>query len=226
MRKVFELGGFVAAVVLIAFGVGAIALSVNGRSTIHDNLAFQGIVGSPDMTPAAIKAEAASAKLDVNNIPIPSCSVAGKTVTNGSTARCFAQYMQIHALEASGGLTYAQMGRFLALSTAPKSATDGGGGTNDQKYAVLDPKTQQPLDNGRRNVWVTETALTTALNLSYTAQQISLFGLVVGIALLLSGIGFGVLAVGGALRNKETALEFLHKSKGSTRAAGTVVPTA
>jgi hypothetical protein len=41
-------------------------------------------------------------------------------------------------------------------------------------------------------VWVTETALTSALNLAYTASQISLFGIVVGIALLLSGIRAGL----------------------------------
>jgi len=38
------------------------------------------------------------------------------------------------------------------------------------------------------------------------ADQISLFGLMVGITLLLSGLGFGILAVGGALRNKESVL--------------------
>ena len=39
-----------------------------------------------------------------------------------------------------------------------------------------------------------------ALNTSYLAVRISLFGIVVGIALLLSGLGFGILAIGGALR--------------------------
>jgi hypothetical protein len=34
----------------------------------------------------------------------------------------------------------------------------------------------------------------------------SLFGIVVGIALLLSGFGFGILAVGGALRNEDSLL--------------------
>jgi len=43
------------------------------------------------------------------------------------------------------------------------------------------------------------------------ADQISLFGIVVGIALLLSGIGFGILAVGGALRSPETALTFFRR---------------
>ena len=33
------------------------------------------------------------------------------------------------------------------------------------------------------------------------AEQLALFGIVVGIALVLSGIGFLVLAIGGALRH-------------------------
>ena len=41
---------------------------------------------------------------------------------------------------------------------------------------------------------MTETALSTALNVSYMAEQLSLFSLVVGIALLLAGVGFVVLA--------------------------------
>jgi hypothetical protein len=52
-------------------------------------------------------------------------------------------------------------------------------------------------------VWVTETALATALNVSYMATQLSLFSLVVGIALLLAGVGFIVLAL-GALRSDPT----------------------
>jgi len=89
--------------------------------------------------------------------------------------------------------------------------TDGQGGTSDEKYALVDPKTKQFVDNGRRNLWVTETALSTALNTSYMADRLSLFGVVVGIALLLAGIGFAILAIGGALRNPETALAFLHR---------------
>jgi len=41
---------------------------------------------------------------------------------------------------------------------------------------------------------VTETALTTALNVSYMAERLSVFGLVVGIALLLTGVGLVILA--------------------------------
>jgi hypothetical protein len=170
------------------------------------------------MTPAAIAAEAKKAGLPAS-IQLPTVSVAGKQIDSGDRARAFASYMRIHALEATSGLTYAQMGRYAAKPGTPAKLTDGQGGTNDPKYALVDPKTKQPADNGRRNVWVTETALATALNTSYMADRLSVFGIVVGIALLLSGIGFAILAIGGALRNPETALAFLHRK---TRARGGV----
>jgi F0F1-type ATP synthase membrane subunit c/vacuolar-type H+-ATPase subunit K len=211
MRKFFEIGGVVAAAVLVAFGIAAIVMGFNGRSTVSHSLKQEYIVGSPDMTPAAITAEAKEAGLNVASLSIPSKSVANKPINSGERARTFAGYMRIHALEASGGLTYAQMGRFTAKPGTPKQFTDGHGATSIDKWALIDPKTKQPVDNGARNVWVTETALTTALNTSYMADQLSLFGIVVGVALLLSGLGFGILAIGGALRNPDTALTFLRK---------------
>ncbi len=198
MRKVFEIGGIVAAAVLVAFGVAAIVMGINGRSTVQSSLKLEQIVGSPDMTPTAITAEAKQAKLAT--FQVPSIAVAGKQINSGARARAFAGYMRIHTLEATGGLTYAQMGRYLAKPGAPAKFTDGHGGTSDTAYAATDPKTSQPLENGARNLWVTETALTTALNTSYMAEQLSLFGIVVGVALLLAGIGFAILAIGGALR--------------------------
>ena len=77
--------------------------------------------------------------------------------------------------------------------------TDFNGGTSDPKYAQIDPKTGQPASNGARNLWITETSLTTALNLAYAGSAISLFSTVVGIALVLSGIGFLILALSGAI---------------------------
>jgi hypothetical protein len=211
MRKLFQIGGFVAAAVLIAFGIGAIVMGVNGRNTVQDSLKQEYIVGSPDMTPALIKAEAKKAGLDVASLSLPTVSVAGKAIDNGTKARAFASYMRIHALEASGGLTYSQMGRFVAKPGTPAKFTDGHGATSDEKYALVDPKTQRSVDNGARNLWVTETALSTALNASYMAESLSLFGIVVGFALLLSGIGFVILAVGGTLKGVEPALYFFGK---------------
>jgi hypothetical protein len=88
------------------------------------------------------------------------------------------------------------MGIYEAKPGAPKAQLEPGGGTNNTDYAQTDPKTGQPVQNGARNVWVTETALSTALNVSYMATQLALFSLVVGIALLLTGVGFLVLALG------------------------------
>jgi hypothetical protein len=194
-RKLLEWGGIAAGVILIAFGIGAIVMGFSGRGTVADSLRAEKIVGSEDMTPALIKKEAADAGL--TGVSIPSCSVAGKSIDNGDKARCFASYMRIHALESTGGLTYAQMGRFQSKDGKPA-------GTNDAAAAAM-ASNGQPLSNDARNIWVTETALTTALNTSYMAQQLGLFGIVVGIALLLSGIGFAVLAVGGALRHRQLA---------------------
>ena len=212
MRKFFEIGGVVAAVVLIAFGIAAIVMGVNGLSTVRDSLKLEKIVGTPDMTPAAIKQEAKDAGLPAS-IKLPTVSVAGKPIDTGDRARAFATYMRIHALEATGGLTYAEMGRYTAKPGTPANLTDGQGGTSDPKWALTDPQTKQPVDNGKRSVWVTETALTTALNTSYMAEQLSIFGIVVGVALLLAGFGFGILAIGGALRNPETAFAFLRREK-------------
>jgi len=213
MRKALEIGGFIAAAFLIAFGVAAVVMGVNGRNTVNNSLSHEYIVGSPDMSPSAIKAEAKDAGIYSAVKDWPTKSVVNQKIDTGDEARAFAGYMRIHALEASGGLTYAQMGRFVAKPGAPAKFTDGQGATSIDKYALVDPKTKQPVENGRRNVWVTETALTTALNTSYMASQLSLFGIVVGIALLLTGIGFAILAGVGALRNPETMISFAKKSK-------------
>src|SRR4029079_4981487 len=91
----------------------------------------------------------------------------------------------IHALEATGGKTYAEL---------PRYATTDGTGTNDAAAAAKGP-TGRPLDNPVRDVWVTATALSTALNVAFMGEQLSLFGIVVGIALVLAGIGFIVLTL-------------------------------
>jgi hypothetical protein len=123
----------------------------------------------------------------LKNVTLPTCDVAGKPITNGGEAKCFASYMRIHALESTGGKTYAQM---------PQFATANGKGTDNAAQAVKDPKTGQPQSNQARQVWISETALGTALNTSFFASSVGLFAIVMGIALLLSGVGFVVLASG------------------------------
>src|SRR5947208_10005004 len=124
--KFFQYGGLGAAIILIAFGVGSIVTGFSGRDTVRSNLAKEQIVGSPDMTPKAIAAEAKAAGL--KSVSIPSKSVAGLKINTGDRARTFAQYMRIHSLEATGGQVYAEMARFLDKNGKP---------TSDEKAAAI-----------------------------------------------------------------------------------------
>jgi hypothetical protein len=196
MRRLLEWGGVVAGIVLIGFGIGALVMSFDARSTTRDELQRERIVGSPDMSPEAIQAGIEEAGL--TDVDVPDCDVAEQPIETGGEARCFSQYLRIHALESSGGLTYAEMGRFTAADDPENPA-----GTNDEEAALVDEE-GNPVPNTRRNTWVTATALSTALNVSYMAERLALFGIVVGIALILAGIGFIVLALGGALRRSAT----------------------
>ena len=141
---------------LIAFGIGAIVIEMSGRSTVYDKLVQEQLTGTADMTPAGIAAAVKGTK--VADVALPTCSVAGLAVDTGSRAKCFASYMRIHALEATDGRTYSQMGQYLAAA---------GKETSDKAQAATDPKTGQPTPNAARNVWVTETALGTSLTTSY-----------------------------------------------------------
>jgi hypothetical protein len=86
-------------------------------------------------------------------------------------------------------------------------------------------KEGKPVENPARSVWVEETALSTALNASDIAEQTAIFGIVVGVALLLAGIGFAVLTMAGALRSPETALRFLHRGERSGAHGATPHPS-
>ena len=178
---------------MVGFSIASLVLSIAGHNEVRTQLKQEQIVGSPDMTPEAIAQEAKDAGLPAS-IDLPTCNVADETIDTGSEAKCFASYMRIHALESTGGLTYAEMGRFQSAANPDDPA-----GTSDEAAAAKD-ENGQPISNGARNIWVTETALATALNVSFLAESTALFGVVVAIALILSGIGFIVLALGGALR--------------------------
>jgi hypothetical protein len=176
MRRILEIGGVIAGVVLIAFGIAAIAMGVNARSEVRDAIAEQKITATPDA------GEITNGDLEP-----------GQAIKTGADARAFADVMEFHALESTEGKRYAEMGRFLTAS---------GEETNDEAAAAT-TEDGRPVENGLRNLWVTETALSTALSMSYMAEQLALFGMVVGVALLLAGIGFIILALGGALRHRE-----------------------
>jgi hypothetical protein len=172
-RSYWEVGGFLAGGVLILFGIVAIFMGVSGFNTTRDSIKQENIVfGSADDPAVAEHAE----------------QWAGQQVTNGDQARAFALIMRDHALESSGGLTYAEMGRFVSADDPDDPA-----GTSDEEAALKDEQ-GNPVSNGARNTWITATSLSTALNMSYMAERLAVFGMVVGIALLLTGIGLVILA--------------------------------
>jgi hypothetical protein len=172
MKKVFAYGGIAASLILVAFGAGAIVIGATGLSDVRDEIAIQKIVAGDDA------AELTNGRLQP-----------GQEITTGAEARAFADIMEAHTLKSTDGKRYAEMGRFLTAT---------GEDTNDEALAAKGPD-GRPVENGLRNMWVTETALTTALNTSFFAERVALFSMVMGVALLLTGIGFLVLTLGGAL---------------------------
>ncbi len=108
MTRPFRLAGIIAGLVLIGFGAGAIVIGLQGRSEINTTIQREHIVGSDDMSPALIAVATKKAGLDV---ALPTCDVAGKAISSGADAKCFAAYVRIHALEGAGGKTYSQMER-------------------------------------------------------------------------------------------------------------------
>ena len=170
-KKLYIYAGIAASCVMIAIGVGAIAVGLDGRATVRDELARENIVGTPDMK-----------------------KVANEKIDTGGEARDFAAGMRVHTLEATGGQTYAEMPRFLDENGKP---------TADENNAAKDPKSGEPVSNPAREIWVTETALTNALNTSYFAESTANFAIVMGLALLLAGTGFLVLTLRLPWRREE-----------------------
>jgi hypothetical protein len=138
-------------------------------------------------------------------IGTPDSTIPNQLVNTGSEAQAFAATIRKHTLEATGGQTYAQMPRFL---------DEKGQGTNDEQAAAKDPKSGEAVANPARNIWVTSTALQTALNTAYFAEGVATFVIVMGIAMLLSGIGFLILTL-RVLR--EPAAEAMAAKAGSRR---------
>lgn len=181
MTNLARKGGIAASVILIVFGVAAVAVGFAGRDTVRDDLAREQIVGTPDS------------------------AIPGQKVDTGGEAKEFAAVMRKHTLEATGGQTYAQMGRFLDESGEP---------TADEAAAAKDPETGAPVENPARNIWISSTAFQSALNMAYFAENVATFVIAMGGALLLVGIGFLILS-----------LRLLKPATAETRVTGTPAAT-
>jgi hypothetical protein len=163
MSRPFQLGGYAASVILVVLGVAMIVVGASGRGEVRDKLAQEQIVGTPDS------------------------SIAGQKVDTGSEAKTFADTIRKHTLEATGGLTYAEMPRAV-FEDSGKAVPE------DQVDDAL--ASGKAIDNPERQIWITSTALSTALNTSFFAESVATFSIAVGIALILIGIGLFLLARG------------------------------
>jgi hypothetical protein len=169
-----RIGGYLSGGVLIAFGIAVIVLGIWGFSFTRDHIEREGITFGPIEDPAVAE-----------HAP----DWAGEPVDTGRKALAMAEIMREHTLSSTGGLTYAEMGRYQSAASP-----DDPKGTNDEAEAAKD-ESGQPISNGARNIWVTETALATALDMGFMSEMLSVFSVIVGIALLLTGIGLVILAM-------------------------------
>ena len=168
-----RLGGYISGGLLIFFGVAVIILGVWGFAFTRDHIEREGITFGPIEDPAV--AEHAE-------------QWAGEPVDTGRKALAMAEIMREHTLSSTGGLTYAEMGQYQSAEDPSDPV-----GTNDPEAAAQD-ENGEPIPNGARNIWVTETALATALDMGFMSEMLSIFSIIVGVALLLTGIGLVILA--------------------------------
>src|SRR3712207_2627415 len=87
MQRLTRIGGIVASVILIAFGIASIYTGLDGRDRIRDDLAAEQIVGTPDS------------------------SIPNEKVDTGKEAQAFAEVTRKHTLEATHGKVYAELPR-------------------------------------------------------------------------------------------------------------------
>jgi hypothetical protein len=171
--RFLRIGGYISGGVLMLFGIAVIALGIWGFAFTRDHIERESITFGPASEPAVQEhAE----------------QWAGEPVDTGRKALAMAEIMREHTLSSTGGLTYAEMGRYQSAENPSDPA-----GTNDEAAAAKD-ENGEPISNGARNIWVTETALATALDMGFMSEMLSIFSIVVGIALLLTGIGLVILA--------------------------------
>ena len=172
--RLLRIGGYISGGILIVLGLVVIVLGVWGFSFTRDHIEREGITFGPATDPAVQEhAE----------------QWAGEPVDTGRKALAQAEIMREHTLSGSGGLTYAQLGRYQSAENPSDPA-----GTNDEAAAAKD-ENGEPISNSARDTWVTETALATALDMGFMSEMLSIFSTIVGIALLLTGIGLVILAL-------------------------------
>ena len=165
MKKLFPVALMLLGVVFVAAGVYTVSRGFDAKDQVKSELLAQNITTPED-------ASIPNARVD--DIP---------------TARAMADIIDVHARESTSGLTYAEMGRFMAKDGTPE-------GTSDEKAALLDDQ-GNPVPNGLRNVAFQASTLRTSLYSSIMAFEVG--NLVIGLGAMILVLGLAIGGVGVAL---------------------------
>ena len=165
MKKLFPILLIVVGLAFVGGGGYTIYRGFDARDQVRDELVAQNITTPED------------------------ASIPNARVDDVQTARSMANIIDVHARDSADGLTYAELGRFMA-------ANGDVAGTSNEADALLDDS-GKPVPNGLRNSAFQASALRTSLYTSVMAFEVS--NLVLGIGVLLLVLGIAVSGVGIAL---------------------------
>lgn len=163
MKKAFPIGLMIIGLAFLVGGTYTVTRGFDARAQVRDELIAQDITTPDD------------------------ASIPGVQVKDAATAQSMADIIGHHALEAGGGKTYAELGRYL---------TPDGGNTSDETLALLD-EDGNPVPNPIRDVAFQASALRTSLYTSVMAFNVS--DLVIGLGLMIAVLGIAVGGMGVAL---------------------------
>lgn len=168
MKKILPVLLMVVGVVFVAGGIYTSVRGFDAKERVEDELLAQNIVTTAD------------------------ASIPNARVKDARTAEAMADIIDVHARESTGGRTYAEIGRYLAVD---------GGDTNEESEALKDAA-GNPVANPLRNVAFQASALRTSLFTSVMAFNVAdlviglgVIVLVLGLALGLVGVALGGLAI-------------------------------
>lgn len=109
-------------------------------------------------------------------------SIPNELVSGPFTLKAQADLIRMHTLKSTGGKTFAEMPRQIA-----KLDANGNPVLDEQGKPVM-------VANTARDMWITATTLTTALNLGIVTYAFSILALLFGIISVLTGVAFCFLS--------------------------------
>jgi hypothetical protein len=165
VKKLFPIMLIVLGVVFLGAGVYTVARGFDAKDQVKDELVAQNITTPDD------------------------ASIPGVLVNSPSRARSMADIIDTHAREGADGLTYSELGRFMAANG------DVAGTSNEDE--ALKGADGKPVANALRNTAFQASALRTSLYTSVMAFEVS--NLVIGLGLMILVLGFAVGGLGVAL---------------------------